>query len=118
MCVVSSLRGVSVEDARSLSSGLDDLFAGRITTTVSKAPEKKDKKTKGKSDAPNPFLMVPRASFEICAKCVKSAQLFFFEPSGGKSDAADPFLILPRLSFEVKYLCCPSSLLGYSYGFG
>ena len=33
-----------------------------------------------------------------CAKCVKSAQLFFFEPSGGKSDAADPFSIVPKLS--------------------
>ena len=46
--------------------------------------------------------MVPRASFEICAKCVKSAQLFFFGPSGGKSDAADPFLIVPRSSFEIS----------------
>ena len=56
----------------------------------------------GKSDAADPFLMVPRASFEICAKCVKSAQLFFFGPSGGKSDAADPFLIVPRSSFEIS----------------
>ena len=46
--------------------------------------------------------MVPRASFEICAKCVKSAQLFFVGPSGGKSDAADPFLIVPRSSFEIS----------------
>ena len=50
----------------------------------------------GKSDAADPFLMVPRASFEICAKYVKSTQLFFWGPSGGKSDAADPFLIVPR----------------------
>ena len=56
----------------------------------------------GKSDTADPFLMVPRASFEICAKCVKSAQLFFFGPSGGKSDAADPFLIVPRSSFEIS----------------
>ena len=65
----------------------------------------------GKSDAADPFLMVPMASFEICAKCVKSAQLFFFEPSGGKSDAADPFLMVPRASFEICAKCIKSAQL-------
>ena len=55
----------------------------------------------GKPDAADPFLIVPRSSFEICAKRVKSGQRSFFEPSGGKSDAADPFLIVPSSSFEI-----------------
>ena len=56
----------------------------------------------GKSATADPLLMVATASFEICAKCVKSAQLFFFGPSGGKSDAADPFSIVPRSISEIS----------------
>ena len=67
----------------------------------------------------NPFLMVPRASFDFCSNCLNCLGALFFGPSGGKSDALNPFLLVPRSTFDfwLKLLKLPRrSFFGPSGG--
>ena len=52
----------------------------------------------GKSDAADPFSIVPKLTFSEMRQMRQISATFFFEPSGGKSDAADPFSMVPKLS--------------------
>ena len=45
----------------------------------------------GKSDVLNPFLMVPRASFDFCSKCSNCLGTLFSDPLGGN--------LTPRIHF-------------------
>ena len=47
---------ISVDDARALSSGLDDLFAGRITTTVAPKKEGEDDDKRAPFDPSDPMM--------------------------------------------------------------